>query len=87
MTATTDFAQRIFTLVDSKTIFYSLSELAAVTGLSESTIRRCIRATDPGFKPGDGQKWPTLTAKRLPDGRLQVTRDQALDWIARFPDA
>ncbi len=57
-------------------------QLADLTGLSESTIRRCIRLT----KKSDAG-WPPLPAKRLPDGQLRITAESAAEWIANLPDA
>lgn len=56
--------------------------LAMLTGLSESTIRRCIRLTKRSE-----QGWPPLPAKRLPDGQLRITAEAAAEWIANLPDA
>lgn len=56
--------------------------LADLTGLSESTIRRCIRLTKPS-----PTGWPPLPAKRLPDGQLRITAEAAAEWISRLPDA
>ena len=55
---------------------------ARLTGLSESTIRRCIRATKP-----TPTGWPPLPAKRLPDGKLRITAAAGAAWIAALPDA
>ena len=60
----------------------SPDEFARLTGLSESTIRRCIRATKP-----TPTGWPPLPAKRLPDGRLRITATAGAAWIATLPDA
>jgi len=60
----------------------SPEQFARLTGLSESTIRRCIRATQP-----TEHGWPPLTAKRLPDGRLRITAADGAAWIAALPEA
>ena len=55
---------------------------ARLTGLSESTIRRCIRATKP-----TEHGWPPLAAKRLPDGKLRITAADGAAWINQLKDA
>ena len=60
----------------------SPDEFARLTGLSESTIRRCIRATKP-----TEHGWPPLAARRLPDGRLRITAADGAAWINSLPEA
>lgn len=57
-------------------------QLADLIGLSESTVRRCIRLTKKSDKG-----WSPLPAKRLPDGQLRITAEAAAEWIANLPDA
>ena len=59
----------------------SPEQFARLTGLSESTIRRCIRAANAV------RGWPPLPAKRLPDGKLRITAAAGAAWIAALPDA
>ena len=59
-----------------------VASFARLVGLSESTIRRCIRATKP-----TEHGWPPLAAKRMPDGQLKITAAAAAEWLASFPDA
>lgn len=60
----------------------SPAEFARLVGVSDSTIRRCIRATDYTT-----HGWPPLAAKRLPDGRLGIDAAAGADWINRLQDA
>ena len=60
----------------------SPEQFARLTGLSESTIRRCIRATKT-----TEHGWPPLAAKRLPDGKLRITAADGAAWINALPEA
>lgn len=66
-------------------LLYQVEDLAAATGLSETTIRDCIR--------GVSATYPPLQAKRVKkdgsrgSGRIYITREQAEAWLAQFPDA
>lgn len=69
----------------SPQLLYTVDDLVASTGLSETTIRDCIK--------GRSTTYPPLQAKRIKKtgsagaGRLYVTRQQAEAWLAAFPDA
>lgn len=60
----------------------SVATFAALTGLSVTRIRRCIRAVTV-----DQHGWPPLPAKRLPDGQYRITAEQGQRWIDSLPDA
>lgn len=60
---------------------YSVADLAAAVGVSESLVRRCIRATEPI------NGWQPLPAKRLPDGQLRITRADAEAWVSTWKAA
>lgn len=73
------------TALTADRLLYTPAELATATGLSESTIRQAINATET-------TSFPPLAAKRIrrdgsPKTRLFITADAARAWLAAFPDA
>lgn len=63
---------------------YNVAELSNATGISETVIRECIAGTS--------KTYPPLRVKRVKKpgsriSRIYITRAQAEDWLASFPDA
>ena len=63
----------------------TVKEFAHWHSISESLARECIRADTPIH--GKTRTYPPLRAKRLKNGRLYVTAEQAAEWRENLPDA
>lgn len=60
----------------------TVKDFAEWHGISESTVRACIR--------GDSENFPPLQAKRTKPGRgglIYITAEQAAEWRDSLPDA
>ena len=65
-------------------LLYSPAELAAATGISESSIRAAIHGTSASL--------PSLPAKRIRKpgskrSQIKITADAAREWLEAIPDA
>jgi excisionase family DNA binding protein len=55
---------------------FSIQQAAALKGVSQDTIRRAVRATEPPF----------LRAKKI-GGRIRIGEHDLEDWWTQLPDA
>lgn len=60
-------------------LMMSVEEFARAHGISKTTARECIAGTSKNYPP--------LMAKRLKNGRIYITAEQAKDWRDRLEDA
>ena len=66
------------------TVAVDLAKAAAMTGVSQNTIRRAVKATDPNSFP------PPLRARKVgngPSAKLLFTTGDLAAWVESFPDA
>ena len=66
------------------TVAVDLAKAAAMTGVSQNTIRRAVKATDPNSFP------PPLRARKVgngPSAKLIFTTGDLAAWVESFPDA
>ena len=66
------------------TLAVGIADAAAMTGVSQNTIRRAVKATDPNSFP------PPLRARKVgngPSAKLIFTTGDLAAWVESFPDA